>query len=217
LRTLGLDFNPIEDFGVLAGLTQLETLFSVVNNLNDLSLLAGLTRLRRLWLFGNNIESVTGLEHLPNLEELVLSDNQITDLELLVSNTGLGAGDAVHLTGNPLSDTALFVQIPALQARGVDVQFNAPDPGIGDVITVDLPGGATQEFVWIKPGGFLMGSPTSDQLRNPDEEPRHVITISREFWMGRLVRSRRSAVPLADRGGMGIRLPGGEQHGVQLR
>jgi len=94
--------------------------------------------------------------------------------------------------------------------EGVDVQFNAPDPGIGDVITVDLPGGATQEFVWIKPGGFLMGSPTSDQLRNPDEEPRHVITISREFWMGRLVRSRRSAVPLADRGGMGIRLPGGD-------
>ncbi len=35
----------------------------------------------------------------------------------------LGEGDRVFLCLNPLSDEALAVQIPALQARGVVVEF----------------------------------------------------------------------------------------------
>ena len=39
-------------------------------------------------------------------------------------------------------------------------------------------------LVWISPGTFTMGSPTSEALRNPDET-QHLVTISRGFWMGK--------------------------------
>jgi formylglycine-generating enzyme required for sulfatase activity len=39
-------------------------------------------------------------------------------------------------------------------------------------------------FVWISPGMFTMGSPTSEALRVP-AEVQHTVTISRGFWMGR--------------------------------
>ena len=38
---------------------------------------------------------------------------------------GLGNGDEVDIRSNPLSYLSLYVHIPALQSRGVDVQFDA--------------------------------------------------------------------------------------------
>jgi formylglycine-generating enzyme required for sulfatase activity len=53
-------------------------------------------------------------------------------------------------------------------------------------MTVDLPGGATMEFVWIEPGTFLMGSPDSELGRERDwEGPQHEVTISQGFWLGK--------------------------------
>jgi serine/threonine protein kinase/formylglycine-generating enzyme required for sulfatase activity len=40
-------------------------------------------------------------------------------------------------------------------------------------------------FVWIKPGTFMMGSPDSDRDAKPAERPRHRVTLTRGFWMGR--------------------------------
>jgi len=51
-------------------------------------------------------------------------------------------------------------------------------------ITVDLPGGATMDFVWIEPGTFTMGSPDSEEGRDSDEGPQHEVTISQGFWLG---------------------------------
>ena len=50
-------------------------------------------------------------------------------------------------------------------------------------ITVDLTGGATMNFVWIEPGTFTMGSP--EPGRHSDEGPRHEVTISRTFYLGK--------------------------------
>jgi len=52
-------------------------------------------------------------------------------------------------------------------------------------ITVDLPGGATMEFVWIEPGTFTMGSPSSESGRDWDEGPQYAVTISRGFYLGK--------------------------------
>ena len=52
-------------------------------------------------------------------------------------------------------------------------------------ITVDLPGGATMEFVWIEPGTFIMGSPSSESRRQLDEGPQHEVTISHGFYLGK--------------------------------
>ena len=62
-------------------------------------------------------------------------------------------------------------------------------------ITVDLPGGATMDFLWVEPGTFLMGTTEEqEQLlrgkgmwdsRSEDEQPQHEVTISQGFWLGK--------------------------------
>jgi len=60
-------------------------------------------------------------------------------------------------------------------------------------ITVELPGGATMEFVWIEPGRFLMGT-SQDEIDQrtfkygahfSHEGPQHEVTISRGFYLGK--------------------------------
>jgi formylglycine-generating enzyme required for sulfatase activity len=41
------------------------------------------------------------------------------------------------------------------------------------------------EFMWIPPGVFTMGSPSSEAGRNNDEGYQHSVTISKGFWIGR--------------------------------
>ena len=54
---------------------------------------------------------------------LQLEGNQIEDIGPLVANTGLGEEDWVVLRDNPLSEMARKEQIPALEARGVNVIY----------------------------------------------------------------------------------------------
>jgi formylglycine-generating enzyme required for sulfatase activity len=42
-----------------------------------------------------------------------------------------------------------------------------------------------QEYVWIPPGSFEMGCVPEDRLCQEDEKPRHRVTITKGFWMGR--------------------------------
>ena len=52
-------------------------------------------------------------------------------------------------------------------------------------ITITLPSGAKLGMVWIQPGRFLMGSPDSEPGRRDDEGPRHEVTITKGFYLGR--------------------------------
>ena len=45
-------------------------------------------------------------------------------------------------------------------------------------------------MVFIPPGTFCMGSPTSEVERLDYEGPQTAVTISREFWMGKYPVSR---------------------------
>ena len=42
-----------------------------------------------------------------------------------------------------------------------------------------------QEYVWVPPGSSLMGCVPQDQNCDDDEKPRHHVTISKGFWIGR--------------------------------
>ncbi|MDE2699741.1 MAG: hypothetical protein OXI23_12790, partial [Gemmatimonadota bacterium] len=46
------------------------------------------------------------------------------------ANTGLSEGDYVNVRANPLSATSINTHIPALQGRGVNVQFGASKPTV---------------------------------------------------------------------------------------
>ncbi len=131
---LDLSSNNIADVSPLSALYDLGTLDLGGNSLADVSALSNLTNLLGLYLDNNSIVDISPLSGLTKLRTLHLYNNSITDLAPLVANTGLGSGDEVGVRGNPLSTTSINVHIPALEARGVSVLFDAiivfTDPAI---------------------------------------------------------------------------------------
>ena len=130
LRALVLDSNSISDVAALSGLNSLEQLWLGYNSISDVAALSNLNSLTSLILDGNSISDVAALSNLNSLRWLILSDNSISDIAPLVANTGLGSGDYVDVRRNPLSATSLNTHIPALQGRGVEVQFGAGKPAV---------------------------------------------------------------------------------------
>ena len=156
LTHLGLHRTGI-DISVLSNLTSLERLNLGSNSISDISSLSNLTRLTYLGLHNNSITDISSLSGLTSLEYLRLDKNSISDLAPLVSNTGLGSGDKVNVRNNPLSDTSLNTHIPALQGRGVEVQFGASKPAVGE-IERRLPHEAMKRFghaEWEKEGDLF--------------------------------------------------------------
>ena len=123
LTSLGLGNNSISDISPLAGLTNLTSLGLGNNSISDISPVAGLTNLTELGLDNNSISDLSSVAGLTNLTFLILADNSIVDLSPLVENTGLGSGDTVDVRGNPLNYASIHDHIPALQNRGVTVEF----------------------------------------------------------------------------------------------
>ena len=132
LTELWLYNNAFSDISPLSGLTNLTELDLQSNGISDISSLSGLTNLKRLHLYDNVISNISPLTGLTHLEFLRIDTNLISDLAPLVANTGLGSGDVVNVKDNPLSDTSLNTHIPALQGRGVAVQFGSSKPAVGE-------------------------------------------------------------------------------------
>jgi len=86
-----------------------------------------LTRLEKLYLDNNQISNLSPLSGLNYLRELYLNNNEISDIGPLVSNAGISNGDDVGLRCNPSNENSIYVDIPALEARGVNVEWVPPD------------------------------------------------------------------------------------------
>ena len=115
--------NQISDVSPLANLTNLIFLYLYANQISDISPLADLTSLTYLGLYTNQISDISPLANLTSLTSLYLHDNQISDISPLVQNEGLGSGDYVALTGNPLNSDSINIYIPQLEARGVIIYY----------------------------------------------------------------------------------------------
>ena len=140
LEWLTLDDNNISSISALSSLTSLTVLTLDDNNISSISALSSLTSLTALDLSNNNISSISALSNLTNLFLLGLGNNDISDIQPLVANTGLGTGDHVDLSNNPLSQTSISTHIPALEGRGVTVGANVtiPDANLRAVIEDSL-------------------------------------------------------------------------------
>ena len=120
--------NSISDISPLSGLTSLTFLFLGANSITDVSALSGLTNLGRLRLNGNSITDISALSGLIRLGEdplggLFLDDNpNLSNIQPLLDNIGLGAGDLVSLGGTSVSCT----DVAALEAKGVTVVSDCP-------------------------------------------------------------------------------------------
>ena len=98
-------------------------------------------------------------------------------------NDGLARGLAKETSDRPATGVellrALFGAPPAGVARAEPVTRATPSRSPGDARTF-----AGIEMVWIPPGTFSMGSPTSESGHR-DDETQHEVTLTQGFWMGK--------------------------------
>ncbi len=126
LEVLAMRGNRISDLTPLAGLTNLRHVDVGANQIRDIGPLGALTKLRWLHLGPNEIRDITPLRRLSSLSKVFLAHNQISEITALVNNPGVGEGDTVDLTANPLSDSSIKEVIPKLEQRGVQVLHDKP-------------------------------------------------------------------------------------------
>jgi len=103
---------------------KLKKIYFNYNQIEDISPLANLTKLTFLYLDYNQIEDISVIENLVNLIRLRLRHNKIKDILPLVNNKGLGPGDYVSLSGNPLNEISINTYIPLLEERGYIVFYS---------------------------------------------------------------------------------------------
>ena len=124
LTWLDVGGNNLSNISPVAELINLTALRLWRNNIVDVAPMADLIDLTELNLDGNNIANLSPLAELTSLKKLRLGHNSISDISALVANTGLGVGDEIYVQGNPLSYLSIHAHIPALQSRGVMVEFD---------------------------------------------------------------------------------------------
>lgn len=123
LKTLLLAGNLVADLTPLAELAALTVVGLADNAIVDVGPLAGLTSLEELDLSGNQITSVAGIGGLFGLTELSLANNPgLANIQPLINNPGLDAGDAVDLTGTAVT----CPDVASLAAKGVTVVSDCP-------------------------------------------------------------------------------------------
>ena len=127
LYTLDLSGNQIAGVEPLAALEDLRELYIRDASITDVTPLSGLSDLYYLDLsYNSQLSDVSALAGLLGLYSLTLTDNAITDIYPLVQNAqsgGLGSGDYLYLSRNPLSSTSTIVYIPQLRQYGVTVIY----------------------------------------------------------------------------------------------
>ena len=127
LTNLGIGSNDISDISPLAGLTQLTDLYLWNNAISDVSPLESLTQLTYLHLSGNEISDISVLSGLTQLEVLNLSHNAILDVSPLVELDLPGTqwnSTGLYIEGNPLNYASVHTHIPAMQAKGIEIEFD---------------------------------------------------------------------------------------------
>ena len=149
LTLLWLYNNSISDLSPVAGLTNLTQLRLDSNSISDLSPVAGLTNLTLLGLWDNSISNISPVAGLTNLTLLGLWDNSISDLSPVVANTGLGTGDRVDVSENPLNYASINTHIPTLQSKGVEVRFDNLKPTTLEYL-LSIPAGTSLIHVPLK-------------------------------------------------------------------
>ena len=123
LTLLLLGDNPISDISQLSGLTSLTLLSLDDNSITNIGVLSGLTSLTFLFLPSNQITDISALSRLTGLTRLLLDNNpDLSNIQPLLDNTGLGADDTVNLRSTNVSCT----DVAALEAKGVTVESDCP-------------------------------------------------------------------------------------------
>ncbi|MCX6925046.1 MAG: SUMF1/EgtB/PvdO family nonheme iron enzyme, partial [Verrucomicrobia bacterium] len=101
---------------------------------------------------------------------------------------GLGLTDDNRITGSG-SSALRIASIQSNDAASYTVRVSNPAgsrTSASATLTIPTPPppSPSPRMVWIPPGTFTMGSPTSEALRNTDET-QHTVTLTKGFYMGK--------------------------------
>ena len=118
---LMLNGNQISIIPNFFKLNQLEELNLGKNLINDIFPLGNLSEIVKLVLNQNSINDVSAFSE-TKVSYLSLTENQISDISPLIRNTKISG--RIRLKNNPLSNTALSTHIPALEAKGIKVEYD---------------------------------------------------------------------------------------------
>ena len=121
LRRLTLLNTAVSDVSPLANLTQLEYLTLNGTAVSDVSPLANLTQLWWLSLWSTAVSDISALANLTQLERLGLIGTAVSDVSPLANLTQLWW---LGLYECPLSYASIHTHIPAMQAKGREVDFD---------------------------------------------------------------------------------------------
>jgi len=114
---LDIPEEPLRE-GLLASLTFLSARGVGIVDLNGIEYCINLQTAE---LDFNQISDLSPLAGLTQLNNLDLSGNQLCDMTILLQSPGIGNGDSVNVSNNPLRPAACVRQIPMLAARGASV------------------------------------------------------------------------------------------------
>jgi internalin A len=123
LENLYLGSDSLDNIDFMENLTRLKLIYCNGGTFSDISVLGNLTALEFVIITSAELNDISPLSALIGVKEFRLNNNNISDILPLVNNTGLGSGDIVNLTDNPLSAESINIHIPALQSRGVTVTY----------------------------------------------------------------------------------------------
>jgi hypothetical protein len=123
LDTLIIDNDSLADLSIVNSLPYLNYLSAAWNQITDITPVSGLDSLEYLNISYNDIVDISPLQPVRTIDTIYMAGNQVSDLLPLVNNIGLGAGDFVDVTGNPLSGISWESYIPQLEARQVTVWY----------------------------------------------------------------------------------------------
>lgn len=123
LTYLSIQGNEVTGIAPLAHLIGLRTLDLYWNQITNITPLSGLSQLRSLNLSSNMVVNLAPLSGLIFLSDLQLQNNNISDISPLLENPGLGGGDTIDLSGNPLDDNTQQQLMDALRERGATVYY----------------------------------------------------------------------------------------------
>ncbi len=110
--SLRLGDNSVTDISAVSDLTGLKYLSLGGNSITDISAVSGLTSLELLRLHDNSISDISAMSGLTSLTNLNLSRNPgLADIQPLLDNPALGAGNTVFLSGTNVSCTEVAALI----------------------------------------------------------------------------------------------------------
>ena len=131
----------------------------------------------------SQVATLTVFEPVPDLRiaQLRLLPTAEIDVDVNVSS----AGDYLLETS---IDLKTWIPVRTFSANQLALTVRAPNPAASlrffrVVPATDRTGTGTAGFVWIKPGTFVMGSPTSEAPLYASAEVQHTVTLTHGFWI----------------------------------